>query len=70
MTQKNWEGYSILKAVEGGVTAGDAIAIAKLWGAAEVVRRSSPYIGHYGLDILATKTQHQRITQGLFGGDK
>lgn len=60
-----WVGYSVRKVSEGGPGGRAAKEIALGAGAKEVHLISSPYIGQTGIEVLAGKMVHHRITKRI-----
>ena len=58
--------YAILKASEGGLTRSEAMRLVREAGARLVWPTDGSYIGHFALEITATKAAHRKITRTLY----
>jgi hypothetical protein len=59
------EEYSCLKGSEGGIPQKEAMDYIQKLGL-QVKKSYSPYVGHYGLTVTATKEQHEEVSKFLF----
>ncbi len=66
--QMQKETYSVEKKSEGGrISQKDAIKEIKRMVSGSVKACHSIYVGHYGLQVVATEAEHEKVNDFLFG---